>query len=332
MLVLSQAEVRQTLSMTEAISVVEGAYAAYSAGLAEIPVRTQVPVGAHAGIALFMPAYVGAVSSQDDEALGVKIVSVFPNNLQRGLPTILGLVVMLDPVTGRPLAAMEASYLTALRTGAASGVATKYLARSDASRVAVFGAGVQARTQLEAVAAVRRLEHVYIFDVEAGRAAIMGEEMKSKLGPVGIEVAESPAQALQGRDIIITATTAAQPVFPAAQCPPGVHINAIGAFTPKMQEVPAEIIKGAGKVVVDSREAAWAEAGDLIIPLQAGVITRERVDAEIGEIILGRKKGRENPEEVTVFKAVGIAALDAAVGRAIFQRAREMGLGTEVEL
>lgn len=334
MLVLSQAEVRQTLTMTEAIAVVERAYAACSGGLAHIPVRTQVPVLSHGGTAIFMPAYVRASGPGGGESLGVKIVSVFPENPKRNLPTILGLVIMLDPATGEPLAAMEASYLTALRTGAASGVATKYLAREDATRVAVFGAGAQARTQLEAVAAVRRLHHVYIYDSDQGRAETMAAEMVDRLFGNSCQVTAvgSPVEVLAGVDIIITATTSSQPVFPAALCPPGVHINAIGSFTPEMREVPAETIVQAGKVVVDSREAAWAEAGDLIIPWRTGQITEDRIDAEIGEIILGQKKGREIPEEITIFKAVGLAALDATVGQAIFERARAVGLGKAVAL
>jgi len=326
--VLSQNDVRRAISMAQAIEIVKGAFAQLSAGKAVVPIRTQLEVARHEGITLFMPAYL-----QESDDLGVKIVSVFPRNLETGLPTIHALVAVVDAETGRPAAVMDGTYLTALRTGAASGAATDLLARTDARVAAVFGAGVQGRTQLEAVCQVRDIEKAWIYDVSREAAEKYAEEMRRRGGrfPGDILVASSSSEAVREADVICTATTARTPVFADADLKAGVHINAIGAFTPEMQEVPEDTIRRA-RLVVDSREACWAEAGDLIIPRHKGLISEDDIYAELGEIVARTKRGRESDEEITFFKSVGNAVQDVSVARKVLEEAGRLGLGLEVEL
>jgi ornithine cyclodeaminase len=197
--------------------------------------------------------------------------------------------------------------------------------------LAVFGAGAQGRTQLEAVCTVRPIERVWIYDVDTARAEAMAAEMAGR-GPIpqDVRVATSPREAVSEADVICTATTATQPVFADADLKPGVHINAIGAYTPDMVEVPPETVARA-LVVVDSREAALAEAGDLIQPLRAGLITPEHLAAELGEIVLGRKTGRRSAEQITLFKSVGVAVQDAVTAQVALENAQAQGLGQQVE-
>jgi ornithine cyclodeaminase/alanine dehydrogenase-like protein (mu-crystallin family) len=262
--------------------------------------------------------------------MAVKIVSVFSQNPERGLPLIHALVVVVDATTGAPAAVMEGGYLTALRTGAASGAATDLLAREDARTAAIFGAGVQGRTQLEAVCAVRPIEAAWVYDLNPDQARAYADEMAAQLGIV-VEVAETPAEALAEADVVCTATTSSTPVFDDGDVRPGTHINAVGAYTPEMQEIPAATVLRA-KVVIDELESSLAEAGDLIIPIEAGMMTEERIHAELGEIAAGQKVGRVSADEVTLFKSVGVAVQDAAVAGAILTEARRLDLGVEVEL
>jgi len=326
--VLRREDVQQAISMTQAIEAVKGAFAQLSGGRANVPLRTQLPVPQHDGVTLFMPAYL-----EETNSLAVKIVSVFPNNLDQGLPTIHALVIVVDAATGQPIAAVDGTYLTALRTGAASGAATDLLARSDAQRVAIFGAGTQGRTQLQAVCEVRQVAKVWVYDTVRARAEQYAAEMRQKGGkiPTNIEVADSPADAVAGADIICTATTSSTPVFHDASLKPGVHINGIGSYTPQMQEIDEATVARA-KIVVGSRSACLAETGDLIIPLGKGLISESDIHAELGEIVLGWKPGREAEQEVTFFKSVGNAVQDAAVARLALLAATEKGLGIQVEL
>lgn len=327
MRLLSREDVREAITMAQAIEVVKEAFAQLSAGEAVVPLRTPIEVARHQGTVLFMPAYL-----ERTDGLAVKIVSVFPDNLALGLPTIHALVVVADSRTGQPLAALEGGYLTALRTGAASGAATDLLARCDASTAAIFGAGTQARTQLMAVCQVRDITRAWVYDVDRERAETFVQEMRGQGRiPHDLRTAASPAEAVQDAAVICTATTSSTPVFDGRDLQPGTHINAIGAFTPQMQEVDETTIRRA-KIVVDSREACLAEAGDLIIPLRKGEICEADIHAELGEIVLGRKAGRESAEEITTFKSVGNAVQDVAVASFVLQEAERRGLGVEVSL
>lgn len=328
MRILSGADVRQAVTMAEAIGAVQDAYIQLSAGQAVVPLRTPVPVEKREGVTLFMPAYLST-----SDALGAKIVSVFPENVARGLPLIHAVVVVVDAETGRPIALMDGTYLTALRTGAASGVSTALLARPDARVAAVFGAGAQARTQLEAVCTVRSIEKAWVYDTMLDRATAYAQEMLAMGGPMpaDIAVAGSPAEALREADVVCTATTSSVPVFDDADLLPGAHVSGVGAYTHEMQEIPAETVLRA-KVVVDSREASLAEAGDLMIPLKEGLIAEDDIHGEIGEVAAGLIPGRESDTEVTFFKSVGLAVQDVAVANLILQHAAELGLGLDVEL
>jgi alanine dehydrogenase len=326
--ILSSADVRQAVTMAEAIETVREAYIQLSTGQAVVPLRTPVPVEKRNAVTLFMPAYLAS-----SDALAAKIVSVFPRNLERGLPTIHAIVIVVDTETGRPTALMDGTYLTALRTGAASGVATDLLARTDARVVAIFGAGAQARTQLEAVCTVRAIEKAWVYDTSPEAATAYAEEMRGSgaLIPRDLEVAESPRQAVREADVVCTATTSHTPVFADSDLKTGVHINGIGAYTPDMQEVPAETVVRA-KVVVDSRSASLAESGDLIIPLAKGLLTESDIHGEIGEVAAAGIPGRSSDEEVTFFKSVGVAVQDVAVAGWVLRRAEQLELGLEVDL
>jgi alanine dehydrogenase len=322
---LTQDDVRRALPMSEAIEAVKGAFAQLSAGQADVPLRTPLDVPRHNGTTLIMPAYLS-----DDDAMAIKIVSVFNDNPDQDLPLIHALVVVMNAETGAPEAVMDGTYLTALRTGAASGAATDVLARQDAHVAAVFGAGAQGRTQLEAVCAVRPIEEAVIYDIDQARAERVADEM-SQLLTLPVEAAETPSQAVRSADVVCTATTSPRPVFNDADLRPGTHVNAIGAYTPQMQEIPPETVLRA-KVIIDHREAALAEAGDLLIPMENGLITEEHIHAELGEILAGSKTGRESGEEITLFKSVGVAVQDVAAARAALDAARRLGLTTELAL
>lgn len=326
--IISGSQVRQVISMPQAIAAVKEAYIQLSTGKAILPLRTQVPVENHNGITLFMPAFLSK-----SDALGAKIVSVFPDNKEKNLPTIHAVVIVVDAETGCPAALMDGTYLTALRTGAASGVATYLLARTEATVAAIIGAGVQARTQLEAVCTVREIKKVWVYDCMSERAEAYVKEMKAHGSPIPIDIAaaESPGKAVSEADIICTTTTSSEPVFDDKDLKAGVHINGIGSYTPEMQEIPSQTVVRS-KTVVDSREACKAEAGDLIIPLKEGLINEGHIHGEIGEIAAGNLPGRTSDDEVTFFKSVGLAVQDVAVAELIMRRAKELSLGLDIEI
>ena len=327
MRILSRSDVQKSLSMQEAIAIVREAFAQLSSNQATVPVRVPIPIKRHDGITLFMPAHL-----HGSDALAVKIVSVHNQNPGKGLPLIHALVVVVDAETGKPLAAMEGGYLTAMRTGAASGAATDLLARRDARVAAIIGAGIQGRTQLLAIASVRKLEHVCVFDALSAQAENFISDMRGQPGiPNDLRATSSAQEAVRDADIICTATTSKQAVFDHNDLKRGVHINAVGAYTPEMQEIPAATVR-ASKIVIDHRESALAEAGDLINALKKGMITPADFYAELGEIASGIKPGRANDDEITFFKSVGNAVQDASVANAIYRAAQKNNLGTNVEL
>lgn len=327
MLILTRSDVSAALGMPEAIEAAAGALAAFSAGDADVPLRTHIK--AANGVSLYMPGLIRSTG-----ALGAKIVSVFPGNREAGLPTITALMVLQDSATGSPLAAMDAAYLTALRTGAASGVATKFLARRDASTVLLIGAGVQGRAQLAAVQAVRSIDRIVICDLDRSAARSLADEVAvhySREAPE-IETATDPNPFVAQSGIIICATTSRRPVFDGALVRPGTHINGIGSYTPEMQELDEYIVQVADRFVCDARDAALKEAGDLVIPLCKGLIDDARVDSEVGDLVLGRSPGRRDNAERTIYKGVGLAALDLATAQAVYASAVASGIGVEVDL
>lgn len=328
MLILTADEVRLALPMDQAIVAMKSAYASLSSGTAVVPLRTRLPIPETEALSLFMPSF---VDSQDGKALAIKVVSLFPSNPSRGLPYIQAAVLVLDPETGRAIALLEGSSLTAIRTGAASGAAIDLLARPDSTSVAIFGAGAQGRTQLEAACTARNLETAFIYDSNVERAQAFAEELNGN-GPIprDIRIAGSAREAVEHADIICTATTSLRPVFQDKDLKAGAHISAVGSYRPDMQEVSAETVQRA-RVFVDSRSAALEEAGDLIQPMQARLFDESHICAELGEVVLGQNPGRVSPEEITYFKSVGIAVQDAMAAQVALNNARKMNIGQEVD-
>src|SRR5262245_22771106 len=328
MRLLTRSDVRRSISMREAVEVAKRAFIELSAGRADVPLRIALSQPKCAGVTLVMP---GSVS--DSESLAVKVVSVHDRNAERDLPLVNAIVVVIDPATGRAVAAMEGGYLTSLRTGAASGAATDLLARQDAEVAAIIGAGAQARAQALAVAAVRPIKRIWIYSRRRKQVDEMIVEMRPQLGPlIELLAADSPSQAVREALVVCAATTSSTPVFDGDDLRPGAHVNGVGSYKPEMQEIDCVTLRRASKIVVDSREAAMAEAGDLIVAIERGEIQSSDIYAEIGEIAAGMKPGRQNDDEITYFKSVGNAAQDVAVAQAIYQRALQEGLGVEIDL
>jgi ornithine cyclodeaminase/alanine dehydrogenase-like protein (mu-crystallin family) len=327
MLALSRADLRQLVPMREAVELMKVAFADLSAGRAQSPLRTVLSVPEHAGDSLYMPAYVPG-----GQALGVKVVSVFRKNPAKGLPLIHALVVIVDPETGAPLAILDGAYLTALRTGAVSGAATDLLARPESKTLVVIGAGVQGVTQAAAVCAVRPIERIVAVDASEAALSRYREAIGRDWPDLSdrLETAPDPAVVAEA-DVVCTATTSKTPVFDDARIRPGTHVNAVGAFTPDMQELPAATVVRA-TVVVDATEAALHEAGDLIIPLRDGLVPHSHFERELGLVVSGVAPGRTSADEITLFKSVGNAVQDVVVGRRAVDRARERGIGTTIEL
>jgi ornithine cyclodeaminase/alanine dehydrogenase len=302
--------------MKEAIKVVEDSFRQLSLGNVRMPTRTSTPIPSHNGLLLSMPAYVGG----ETDALGEKVVTIYPENpSKQGLPTVLGLLQLLDAKTGNCISIMEAGALTAIRTGAASAVATKYLTEEDSRSMALFGVGGQARTQLEAISLIRKIEQVKVYAPRTEHVKAFCERVAQDLDAKLIP-AENPRQAIEGCDIIVCATSSQTPVFNGEWLRPGMHINGIGSHTARARELDTVTILR-GKLVVDSVESALAEAGDVIIPLTEGAISRDHILAELGEIVSGRKSGRTSDQDITIFKSVGLAAQDIACGKKVYDEA-----------
>ncbi|HIQ12195.1 MAG TPA: ornithine cyclodeaminase [Caldilineales bacterium] len=319
--ILNANHVRQALPMSEAIDAMRVAFAAHARGQTQSPQRLVIATAA--GSSLFMPAYL-----PESDALAQKIVSVFSGNPAHGLPAIHGLVIVLDPNTGQPQALLEGASLTAIRTGAASGLATDLLARPQAQVLALIGAGGQAYDQIRAVLAVREIVEVRI----ASKGGKRAERLAQRLREEGVNAqAVDVREAVQGADIITTVTDSRTPVFLDADVAPGAHINLVGAYTRDMQEAPASTIMRA-KVYVDDVMAAAHEAGDLIKPVRAGLYSMNDLAGTLGQLILGEVPGRESEEEITVFKSVGLAVQDAAAAARALARAEQWSLGAEIEL
>lgn len=305
--ILSAADVRESLPMAAAIEAMREAFGALAAGRAEIPVRTSVPCAGD-GTLLIMP---GRVS--DPPALGAKLVSVFPRNAGSSVPVVQATVVLFDAATGEPAAVLDGTTLTAIRTGAASGLATDLLARKDARRVAILGSGVQARTQLEAMCCVRRVDSVFVWSqTRANAERFVSELSRERRPPYAVRVAESAADAAREADIVCCATSSSEPVLLSADVAAGAHVNAVGSFMPGMREFDPALLSRA-RVVVDQREAAMAEAGEIIVAINGGLVRRDAL-VELGAIVNGAARGRESADEITVFKSVGLAVQDLVAG------------------
>lgn len=318
---LSRSDVIAALTMDAAIEGMKHAYSALSMNEVDMPLRSRIK-GQVGGVTLIMPAHL-----QTTAAMGIKVVSVFPENVTKNLPLIHGFVVALNAETGQALALMDGGSLTAIRTGAGSGAATDVLARSDARTVAIIGSGVQARTQLEAVCAVREIETVWVYSRTASHAHAFAEMMGGQGAvPSDIRTADTAQAAIQDADIICTATTSSNPVFDGRHLKAGTHINAVGSYLPTMQEVDHVTLQRAS-IFVDSQEAVMAEAGEIIIALAQGAIQATDVQVEIGSVIHGDQPGRQTDTDITYFKSVGIAVQDAVAASIAYRTAEAQGLG-----
>jgi ornithine cyclodeaminase len=328
MLVLSRSDVKRLVPMAKAIDLMALAFSDLAAGKAHSPLRTPLEVERGPGVSLFMPAYVPSAA-----ALGLKVVSVFGGNEAKGVPTITSIVCLLDDETGQPVAMMDGGYLTALRTGAISGLATRLLARDDSRVLTVIGAGAQGVTQAAAVCEVREIEQVVFVTRSEERAAQLLTSLDTDWPGLVDRVAttQDVSDAVKRADIICTATTSATPVFDDADVRPGTHINGVGSFKPEMQEIPSATIVRA-TITVDEIEPALEEAGDLIIPLNDGAIDKAHVTREIGHLVNGDIPGRASNDEVTFFKSVGNAVQDMVAGRFAYDEALRQGVGQEVTL
>ena len=323
LLYISAEDVRRALPMADAIAAMRDAFGQLSDGQVTLPPRQHMEAPDADGTALVMTCYSAA-----RKLYTLKFLTVFPQNRKKGLPLIQALVILADGSTGEHLAVMDGASLTAIRTGAASGLATDLLARPDAATAAVFGAGVQARTQLHAVCCVRGIGRARVYDADPAAAERCAGEMTQQLG-VPVERADSPAKALEDADVVCTATTSPTPVFGDGDLKRGAHINAAGVYKPHMAEIPVATVCRA-RVVVDHRGSALEEAGDLLGPLRQGLIQQSHFATELGEVVLGRAVGRRSAEELTLFKSVGLAVQDLCAGARVLENARRLGLGTRL--
>ena len=311
------------MNVENAIEAVELGYKERALGTAESPPRAWVntPKGRLGA----MLAYLGGM-----DALGMKIISTYPDNAKIGYPTIGGTIALADAETGFLLSIMDGIYITAMRTGAAAAVATKYLARNDAKKVAVVGRGVIGRSALTAIAKVRKLESVTVYDIIPYDAKKYVEEMEAKLR-IPITSTQDPDIAVRSADIIVTATTSLNPVFHGEEIKPGVHINSMGWISPESRELDNETIKKAHKIVLDFWNDA-IESADIKVPINEGLISKSSIYGEIGDIVSGKKAGRTSDEEVTVFKSVGVAAIDVSTAKVAYDLAKKKGVGREIAL
>jgi alanine dehydrogenase len=323
-LILTRQDVMKVLNMKDCINVVEQAFLESNKGTAVLPLRTVI--APPDGLSLYMPAYLKGMG-----ALACKVVTVYKDNPKKqNLPVTIGKVLLQNPESGEVICIMDGGYLTAVRTGAASGVATKYLARDDENQVAgIFGAGVQAQMQLVAMCEVRNISKAIVYDLSDEAVNNFINELSKKLG-IEIIQAKNADEVLQA-DIICTATSSPTPIFDGTKVKPGTHINGIGSHTPNARELDAIIVKRS-KFIGDSKEACLKEAGDFIIPLNDGDIDESHFYADLGEIVSGDKHAGKNDSEITIFKSNGLAIQDAATAKLVYDKAIEAGVGQNIDL
>jgi ornithine cyclodeaminase/alanine dehydrogenase-like protein (mu-crystallin family) len=318
-LVLNQQEVERLLDMEGCIEAMAEALASLARGEVHVPLRFVVKPENEPSLIGLMPAH----RSGDSPLYSLKTVCVFPDNPKRGLDAHQGTVTLFDGETGEVRALMNASAITAIRTAAVSAVATRLLAREDAKDLAILGSGVQARSHVEALRLVRDFERIGIFSPTAGHAKALADE-------VGAEVAGSAEEAVRGADVVVTATSSTEPVLRREWLNEGAHVNAIGGRPPTMRELDVETI-AASAFYVDKRDSAENEAWDYRDALEAGAIGPGHIRGEIGEVLIGAAPGRTSPQELTVFRSLGLAVEDLAAAEYVVARAKETGIGTEVE-
>jgi ornithine cyclodeaminase len=325
-LIVTGKEVERLLPMAECIDLMGEALAAEARGEAVLPERLGMWTPDARGLLLLMPAYLGA-----PQALAVKVLSLFAGNAGTAYPVIQGAVLLFDPAHGTLAAILDANAITAIRTAAVSGLATRLLARADAGDLALLGSGVQAHTHLAAMLAVRPLRRMRVWSRDPDHARRFAE-IEGSHHQIAVEPVASPHDAVTGADIICTLTSAREPILEGAWLAPGCHINAVGVTgDPATRELDSAAVARA-QLFVDRREAALAEAGDILVPLRDGVIGEDHMRAELGELALGRHPGRTAPDQITIFKSLGLAIEDVAAAHHIYSRALAEDAGTRIDL
>ena len=322
---LSRKDIESFLTMRMCMDAVERAFADLALGNATMPQRTPIALPDQHGVALFMPAHIKSL-----RALGAKVVTVYKDNVAKhGLPTVLGTIILLDEATGFPVALMDGGYLTAMRTGAVSGVATKYMARPEAKVAALFGTGVQAFAQVLGIHEARPLAKLLAYSIDPIEARKgFADRITAKIG-VPVELASDPAAAVAHADIVILATSAATPIVDGRWFPPGIHINGIGSHAPKMRELDTLTVQKS-RIVCDLTAACRAEAGDFILPAEAGEWSWDRVAGDLGDVVNGKVPGRTSRDEITLFKSVGVAIQDLCAAKCVLENARRLDLGVRL--
>lgn len=322
---LTEQQVHSLLPMPDLIAAMESALAKFSAREVLQPVRSVLMVGPTKAYFGLMPAYLPAPAS-----LGAKLVTVFGENHKRNLPSHLATILLLDPETGALQAIMDGRYITEARTAAVSAVSARFLAKPEASTLAIIGSGVQARSHLEAYQLVRQLKQVRIWSPKQRSREQFVEEMRGHV-PVPIAAADSAEAAVRGADLIVLVTSSPTPVIEDAWVSKGAHVVCVGACRPDQQEMPPALV-ARSRLFVDSKAAAIVEAGDIVRNIAAGLFGESHIRGEIGELVLGRVPGRTAADDVTVFKSLGMAVEDVVAADLVFRRASESGAGTELTL
>ena len=328
-LVLSAEDVARLLPMRECIRVMREALAALAEDKALVPLRMVMRMPDASGFLGVMPGYIAPDGGRQG-ALGMKAVSIFPGNAQRGIDTHQGAVLLFEADTGRLSALMDGASITAIRTAAVSGVATDLLARPDAAELAILGAGVQAHTHLEAIAAVRPLKRVRVWSRNRAHAENLVAESKGHY-QAAIEAVQTAESAVRGADIVATVTASPEPILQRGWVKTGGHVNAVGSSIPASREIDSETM-AAARLFVDRRESALNEAGDVLIPMREGAFAADHIQAELGEVIIGKHPGRRSADELTLFKSLGLSVEDVASAAFIAMRARETGVGQTVHM
>jgi len=323
---LSRKEIEGFFTMQMCVQAVEKAFSDLANGKANMPQRTPIGVADHHGVALFMPAHIQSLG-----ALGAKVVTVYKDNMPKhNLPTVLGTIILLDEATGFPIALMDGGYLTAMRTGAVSGVATNYMARADAKVAMIFGTGVQAFAQVLGVHETRPMGKLLAYSVDPDeKRRAFAERVTAKTG-IAVELVQDPGEAVGRADIVILATSAANPIVDGKWFKPGTHINSIGSHAPGMRELDSLTVQKS-RIICDQTSACQAEAGDFMIPAKAGEWNWDRVAGDLGAVINGKVPGRASKDDITLFKSVGLAIQDMAAARCVFDEAVKRGIGTEFQ-
>lgn len=324
MLILSANDIQHVYSMKDAIEADKQALKIYTQGDSEVPLRINFDM--EKGQSLFMPAHI-----KGKDIVGIKIVSVFPDNPKLGKPSVPAQVMMLDPLTGEVCAILDGTFVTQLRTGAVQGAATDLLARKNARRAVLIGTGGQAVSQLEAMLTVRDLTDVAIYDIDEQKAKQFTEAMKKHFShfSANLYFSQNFDEDIGQADIITSVTTSKVVTFNGDIVKPGTHINGVGAYTPEMHEIPSNIVEKADIRVLDTKEGVFAEAGDIIDPINQKRVSKNDF-FELGELVTDSQKCRRNDEQITLFKTVGTAVLDVYVGYDIYLKAKEKGIGTNI--